>query len=290
MLKVASWRLVAALGCGLAVLAPAAATAAGARSVSGPLDSLFSIFAPQDPAPSAGPHASPMYPYDGASEPAQRKDTGAYRTVCVRTCDGFYWPVSDAAPVSRFQRDKTVCEASCAQPAHLYYQPAGAADAGKLVGLDGKPYSALARAFAYRKSLDASCRCKADPWSQSEVERHRLYALNPETALPAATAAAAATVSTDEYAVPVEDTDIQAGNPAAVAFADYPSLDLSPATKSDPQDPINMVVLPPLTHTHSIRKARKKPAAAAATPAAANSGPVHQQPVDGAGQFHIQLR
>lgn len=255
----------------------------------GGLDELLSIVSPEDSAqPAAGGSANPLFPYYGGSEQAQRKDTGAYRTVCVRTCDGFYWPVSDAAPMSRFQRDKGVCEASCEQPAHLYYQPAGVTDAGKLVSLDGKSYRVLPGAFAYRKSLEPSCRCKADPWSQGEVERHRLYALNPDTAAPVE-ARAAAKVSTDEEAVLVDDTDIQAGNPAAIAFASYPSLDLNPVTQPDPQDPVNAVVLPPLTRTHSIRKVRKKPATSA-TPAAANSGPVHQQPVDGAGQFHIQLR
>ena len=36
---------------------------------------------------------------------------GAYRTLCVRACDGYYFPISYSTPSSRFKIDASVCEA-----------------------------------------------------------------------------------------------------------------------------------------------------------------------------------
>ncbi|HYD16230.1 MAG TPA: DUF2865 domain-containing protein, partial [Hyphomicrobium sp.] len=44
-----------------------------------------------------------------------------YRTVCVRLCDGYYFPVSFSTLPNHFQRDEEVCQSKCASPAELYY-------------------------------------------------------------------------------------------------------------------------------------------------------------------------
>jgi len=127
--------------------------------------------------------ANASLPQEDTQPPAEATDGGrraaggsaGYRTVCVRLCDGYYWPVSAATSMERFQHDRSVCESSCQQPARLYYQPAGESDARRFVGLDGKPYTALPKAFSYRSSINPQCRCRPDPWSQSEVERHQGY-------------------------------------------------------------------------------------------------------------------
>jgi hypothetical protein len=45
---------------------------------------------------------------------------GRYRSVCVRTCDGFFFPVSYQTYANRLAQDATVCQSSCAAPAELY--------------------------------------------------------------------------------------------------------------------------------------------------------------------------
>ena len=221
---------------------------AWAGPVKGPavlFDLLFSIFtpapanarsAPQAAQSVARPNADPLYPYSEGPAPAPNDGDGTYRTVCVRLCDGFYWPVSEAASMSRFQRDSTTCESSCEQPAKLFYAPSSDKDADKLVSLDGKPYTALPQAFLYRKSMTAACRCKPDPWSESEVERHRTYAPTPAPPDPLMAEGTPAAV-TDAPAV--EDTDVQAGNPAAAALAADPATVVKsadePVNKSTPQ-------------------------------------------------------
>ena len=42
---------------------------------------------------------------------------GRYRSVCVRTCDGFFFPVSYQTYASHLAQDASVCQSSCAAPA-----------------------------------------------------------------------------------------------------------------------------------------------------------------------------
>lgn len=101
-------------------------------------------------------------------------DRSTYRTLCVRHCDGYYWPVSNAVSRSRFYRDADACRESCSAEASLYYHPVdGGTD--DMVDLMGRSYASLPAAFQYRKSLVHGCTCRPQPWSESEFERHRAY-------------------------------------------------------------------------------------------------------------------
>lgn len=135
--------------------------------------------------PSYG-HRSPSFtPYSPYRAPAHRDvenpspaRSGGYRTVCVRLCDGFYWPISSSTSRNGFYRDANACRASCGQEAQLFYQPARSGDVSELVDLTGRAYVRLPNAFRYRKKLVEGCKCRPDPWAQSEIDRHRAYALN----------------------------------------------------------------------------------------------------------------
>ena len=43
-----------------------------------------------------------------------------YRTLCVRLCDGYYFPVSFSTLPNHFQRDSELCASQCAAPADLF--------------------------------------------------------------------------------------------------------------------------------------------------------------------------
>src|SRR6185436_12210137 len=52
--------------------------------------------------------------------------TGAYRTVCVRLCDGFWFPISYATTKARFAEDAAKCERQCPARSRLFvYQNPG---------------------------------------------------------------------------------------------------------------------------------------------------------------------
>ena len=102
-----------------------------------------------------------------------RADT--YRTVCVRMCDGAYFPISFATTRDRFKADAAKCKSTCGSPAKLFVgRPDGTAD--DLVDVRGSSYADLPNAFKYRTSYNAACTCKAQPWETVEIQRHRQLA------------------------------------------------------------------------------------------------------------------
>ncbi|WP_053999409.1 DUF2865 domain-containing protein [Ahrensia marina] len=94
---------------------------------------------------------------------------GGYRTMCVRTCDGYYFPVSHASSQSDFKRDEAICNALCpATESRLFvYKNSTEAQSEEMVSLEGKPYTELPTAFKYRtQTRSPSCSCgAADPAS-----------------------------------------------------------------------------------------------------------------------------
>jgi len=126
------------------------------------------------------PEPSPANATPQLQQSVPTSEKAIYRTVCVRLCDGYFWPVSENAEQSQFQRDAEVCSASCSSDAELFYHPRGVRHNPSMLGLSGKRYAELATAFAYRKSYSAACTCKPAPWSAAELDRHQKYAAEEE--------------------------------------------------------------------------------------------------------------
>jgi hypothetical protein len=96
--------------------------------------------------------------------------SGTYRTVCVRTCDGAYFPISFATSPARFPDDEKTCKALCpATEAELYAHRNPGEDMNQAVSINGAPYSALPNAFRYRNEFNPSCSCKAPGQTWSEA-------------------------------------------------------------------------------------------------------------------------
>lgn len=107
-------------------------------------------------------------------------DSGTtHRTMCVRLCDGFFWPVSFATTSSNFERDAAVCTNSCggATEARLFSYPNPGGSPDDMIDLDGKPYKKLPNAFAFRAKYDNACKCRPHPWEEASSDRHQSYAL-----------------------------------------------------------------------------------------------------------------
>jgi hypothetical protein len=96
--------------------------------------------------------------------------SGTYRTVCVRTCDGGYFPVSFATVPARFPDDEKTCKALCpATDAALYAYRNPGEDINQAVSVNGAPYTALPNAFRFRSEFNPSCSCRApgQTWSDA---------------------------------------------------------------------------------------------------------------------------
>ena len=174
----------------------------------------------------AAPPGVADYPQVGGS---------GYRTLCVRTCDGFYFPISYSTSPSRFAEDEQTCQKLCpAAEAVLYSHRNPGEDVAQAVAGNGRTYKDLPNAFRYRREFTAACSCKqagqtwADALGQtkdSTVERgdivvteERAKALSqPRNDTPARTGAAR-----PEARKPT-------GNMPAIAPTDAPDPSAGPA-------------------------------------------------------------
>ena len=86
---------------------------------------------------------------------------GTYRTLCVRTCDGYYFPISFSTVQSQFGRDEQTCQAMCpGEEVKLFFHRNPGEDSEAMVSTDGTAYSAEPYAFLYRNSYDSACTCR----------------------------------------------------------------------------------------------------------------------------------
>ena len=96
--------------------------------------------------------------------------SGTFRTVCVRSCDGGYFPISFATVPARFPDDEKTCKSLCpAAEATLFAYRNPGEDINQAVSINGQPYSSSPNAFRYRQEFNPSCSCKAagQTWSDA---------------------------------------------------------------------------------------------------------------------------
>jgi len=96
--------------------------------------------------------------------------SGTFRTVCARSCDGAYFPISFATVPSRFPDDEKTCKSLCpASEATLFAYRNPGEDMNQAVSITGQPYSSSPNAFRYRNEFVPSCSCKAvgQTWSDA---------------------------------------------------------------------------------------------------------------------------
>jgi len=130
--------------------------AAAARGPGNFLDNLFGNNNNSNPVPPPGADFGPQ--------------SGTFRTVCVRTCDGGYFPISFATVPARFPDDEKTCKALCpATEANLYAYRNPGEDINQAVSINGEPYSQSPNAFRFRQEFNPSCACKAagQTWSDA---------------------------------------------------------------------------------------------------------------------------
>lgn len=110
-----------------------------------------------------------------------------YRTLCVRLCDGYYFPISYATLQNHFQRDQDACQSRCAAPVELYYhQNPGGAVEQMLSFKSQAPYTSLKTAFRYRQQMVPGCSCKAAEYVPSAADKGERKAEVAPPAVPAA--------------------------------------------------------------------------------------------------------
>jgi len=96
--------------------------------------------------------------------------SGTYRTVCVRTCDGYYFPISFQTVPGRFAEDERTCQRMCpASEVQLYAHRNPGEDMNQATSINGQPYTALPNAFRYRQQFNSACSCRANGQSWADA-------------------------------------------------------------------------------------------------------------------------
>jgi hypothetical protein len=184
--------------------------------------------------------------------------SGTFRTVCARTCDGAYFPISFATVPSRFPDDEKTCKSLCpGTEANLYAYRNPGEDMNQAVSITGQPYSATPNAFRYRSEFVPSCACKAAGQTWSDALK-----------------------SIDDKAAAEQQGDIIVTEESAKKMSQPPSKTVAPAAKKKGG------AAPAATATTPTPAAEPPAPAAAST----DSAPAKDKPIRSVGPTFIPAR
>ena len=96
--------------------------------------------------------------------------------MCVRLCDGFYFPISYSTRREHLAGDASQCERQCPARSRLFVYRNPGEEIEDMRDLEGQPYRSLPTALVYRTQYVADCTCHGNPWDEATRARHRGYA------------------------------------------------------------------------------------------------------------------
>jgi hypothetical protein len=154
-----------------ALAARASVACAAPQREKGFFESLFGALGGQQDGPAEEPRgpetAAPLAP---AEDEGQGRKGGS-QAVCVRTCDGGFFPLSFSASSAGSDQLLELCKALCPNAEVQLFTRNPARDISTAVSADGvTDYESLPNALKYTKNFDPNCGCK--PPNQSWVEAY----------------------------------------------------------------------------------------------------------------------
>ena len=91
------------------------------------------------------------------------------KAVCVKTCDGSFFPVSYSAGGRGLSDLESMCHALCPNAEVSLYTYPGSGDIEHAVSISGERYVDMPNALKYRTSVDPTCSCRkhGQSWAQT---------------------------------------------------------------------------------------------------------------------------
>lgn len=187
-----------------------------------------------------------------AVAPASKSTGGGSRTVCVRMCDGYYFPLSRSSNSNRYASEDALCKRLCPNADAQLFTLSGD-DIRNAYSVSGQSYMSTPNALRYRKELVSSCTCRApgQSWAQAlagiedettlqkgdilvtEEQAREMSQPKPVDSAPGAKGKSASTA-------PATATD---AGPAGSAAANV-SAPMAPASEQPGQRPVRIIPLP----------------------------------------------
>lgn len=105
-----------------------------------------------------------------------QKAHGGSEAVCVRTCDGSFFPLNYSARRSSSETLTELCKSLCPNAEASVYTLAPGQQIQTAVSLDGTPYYDLPAALKYQKALDPNCTCRppGQSWADALGDAERV--------------------------------------------------------------------------------------------------------------------
>jgi Protein of unknown function (DUF2865) len=143
--------------------------------------------------------------------------SGSY-AVCVRTCDGSFFPVSYSGAGSRADSLEDVCRALCPNADMALYSFPFGGTIDEAASPSGEPYANLPNAGKFHKTFDPSCSCrrKGESWAEALADAEARYGHEKHDILvtPEKSAEMARAII-DPKAKPAADSKAKPGAPPA---------------------------------------------------------------------------
>ena len=171
---------------------------------------------PLNPDANANPDQQPV---DGEGKEAR----AGSKAVCVRSCDGSFFPVSYSAGGSRLDELQDMCRALCPNADVNLYTYSPSADIETAVSISGARYMDSPTALKYRQSVDSTCSCRRRGQSWAD-------------ALAGAEQRLGGAGKTDIMVTPEKSAELSRPKPDAKAKPGKPTLD-APKTATPAPDP-----------------------------------------------------
>ena len=110
------------------------------------------------------------------TEPPPLEATGGTRLVCVRACDGYFFPLQNEPQGRATTRD--LCRALCPNAEVSVFRAPRDGGIEQAVSETGQPYMKLANALRYQRAYDPSCSCRkpGESWAQALQKAERMIA------------------------------------------------------------------------------------------------------------------
>ncbi len=116
-------------------------------------------FQPQTPPPAQANQPMQLEPRSNASVTSGGQQ---YATMCVRKCDGYYFPINPNSGAEDLAEDEEICQALCpTQDTELYVFQVPQESPAQMRSLAGAPYTSLANAYEFRQQSNPACSCDA---------------------------------------------------------------------------------------------------------------------------------
>lgn len=176
----------------------------------------------QAPPPADLPRGAPD---QGASDDGDGIDAhGGSQAVCVRTCDGGFFPMNMSSHHNQDQLNE-LCTALCPGTQAAVYTRNPNSEIKTAMSLDGTPYMDLPNALKFQKSFDSTCTCQpaGKTWAEALVGAEAALGNQRKGDI----------IVTPEKAAEMSRPKLDSKTRAQLIAAPPPAMPAEPATASD---------------------------------------------------------